>query len=177
MNMMKWEVDPDHSSVEFSVAHLMINKIKGYFEQFQAGLQFDPADLTTLDIRASIEANSMTTRQRQRDEHLRGEDFFHTAKYPSISFESTGCIIIGERQCELHGHLTLHGVTKPVTFYTVFEGLGKDPRGRERAGFHATANIDRNEFGLVFDSPLETGGIIVGNEVTIELNIEAIRMD
>ncbi|QOS81900.1 polyisoprenoid-binding protein [Paenibacillus sp. JNUCC31] len=176
MSSIKWEVDPDHSSVEFSVAHLMINKIKGAFEHFEAILSFDPNDVTTMGIQASIEANSITTRQRQRDEHLRSEDFFHAAKYPVITFQSTSCVLAGERQYELAGNLTLHGVTKPVTFHTVFEGFNQDPRGRERVGFHSTARIERNEFGLTFNSPLETGGIVVGNEVSIELYIEAIKV-
>ncbi|OME09328.1 hypothetical protein BSK64_02245 [Paenibacillus odorifer] len=177
MSNIKWEVDPDHSSVEFSVTHLMINKIKGVFERFQAILSFDPNQLTTMGIQASIDANSITTRQAQRDEHLRGDDFLHAAKYPTIAFQSTNCVFAGERQYELTGNLTLHGVTQSVTFHTVFEGLNKDPRGRERVGFHSTASIDRNEFGLKFNSPLETGGIIVGNEVRIELCIEAIKIN
>ncbi|AIQ70159.1 YceI family protein [Paenibacillus graminis] len=177
MSNINWEVDQDHSSVEFSVTHLMINRIKGVFEHFQASLSFDPNDLTTLDIQASIDANSITTRQPQRDEHLRSGDFLHAAKYPVIAFQTTSCILTGERQYELEGNLTLHGVTKPVTFHTVFEGLNKDPRGRERAGFHSTASIGRNEFGLTFNSPLETGGMIVGNEVRIELYIEAIKIE
>jgi polyisoprenoid-binding protein YceI len=177
MSNVNWEVDPDHSSVEFSVTHLMINQIKGVFEQFEAILSFDPNDVTTLGIQASIDTNSITTRQRQRDEHLRSEDFFHTAKYPVITFQSISCAHTGERQYELMGNLTLHGVTKPIIFHTVFEGLNKDPRGRERVGFHSTASIERNEFGLSFNSPLEAGGIVVGNEVSIELYIEAIRID
>lgn len=177
MSNVKWEVDPDHSSVEFSVTHLMINRIKGVFEHFQANLIFDSNDLTTMGIQASIDANSITTRQPQRDEHLRSHDFFHAAKYPTITFQSTGCVLTGERQYELMGNLSLHGVTKPITFHTAFEGLNKDPRGRERAGFHSTASIERSEFGLTFNSPLETGGIIVGNEVRIELYIEAIKID
>ncbi|MFB8376216.1 YceI family protein [Paenibacillus taichungensis] len=176
MSNVKWEVDPDHSSVEFSVTHLMINKIKGVFERFEAVLSFDPNDVTTMGIQASIDANSITTRQQQRDEHLRSEDFFHAAKYPAITFQSTSCVLAGERQYELTGNLTLHGVTKLITFHTVFEGFNKDPRGRERVGFHSTARIDRNEFGLTFNSPLETGGIVVGNEVSIELYIEAIKV-
>ncbi|MEC0123287.1 YceI family protein [Paenibacillus pabuli] len=176
MSSIHWEVDPDHSSVEFSVTHLMINKIKGVFENFEAILSFDPNDVTTMGIQASIDASSITTRQQQRDEHLRSEDFFHAAKYPAITFQSTSCVLAGERQYELTGNLTLHGVTKPVTFYTVFEGLNQDPRGRERVGFHSTARIERNEFGLTFNSPLETGGIVVGNEVSIELYIEAIKV-
>ncbi|WP_438496550.1 YceI family protein [Paenibacillus sp. IHBB 3054] len=177
MSNVNWEVDPDHSSVEFLVTHLMISKIKGVFERFQASLSFDPKDLATMGIQASIDANSITTRQPQRDEHLRSDDFFHVAKYPTITFQSTSCILAGERQYELTGNLTLHGVTKPIIFHTVFEGLNKDPRGRERAGFHSIASIERNEFGLSFNSPLETGGIIVGNEVKIELYIEAIRIE
>jgi polyisoprenoid-binding protein YceI len=176
MSNINWEVDADHSSVEFSVTHLMINRIKGVFEHFQAILSFDPNDLTTMGIQASIDANSITTRQTQRDEHLKSDDFLHAAKYPTITFQSTSCVLAGERQYELTGNLTLHGVTKAITFHTVFEGLNKDPRGRERVGFHSTASIERNEFGLTFNSHLEKGGIVVGNEVRIELYIEAIKI-
>lgn len=96
---------------------------------------------------------------------------------PAITFQSTNCAPAGERQYELAGNLSLHGVTKPVIFHTIFEGLSKDPRGRERAGFHSTAIIERNDFGLTFNSHLEKGGMVVGNEVRIELNIEAIKID
>ncbi|MDG0795067.1 YceI family protein [Cohnella ginsengisoli] len=176
MSNLKWAVDPDHSSVEFSVAHLMISRIKGVFEQFQADISFDPEAPASMGIQASIEANSITTRQPQRDAHLRSEDFFHAEKYPVIAFQSTGCVPIGDRQFELAGDLTLHGVTRPVTFHAVLAGFNNDPRGRERVGFHATASIERQEFGLTFNSPLETGGIVVGNEVKIELYIEAIKV-
>lgn len=131
--------------------------------------------MTTTVIQASIDANSVTTHQPQRDEHLKSEDVFDVAKYPNITFQTISCAQVGEQQYELTGNLTLHGVTKPVVFLTTFGGFGKDPRGRERAGFHSTASIDRNEFGLSFNSTLENDGIIVANEVTIELNIEAIK--
>ncbi|MBB3110876.1 polyisoprenoid-binding protein YceI [Paenibacillus phyllosphaerae] len=176
MSTIKWAVDPEHSSIEFSVTHLMINRIKGVFEHFQANVSFDPDIPTAMDIQASIDANSITTRQPQRDEHLKSGDFLHVDQYPAITFETTGCTLAGESQYELTGDLTLHGVTKPVTFHTVFAGVNKDPRGRERAGFHSTARIERNEFGLTFNSPLEAGGVILGNEVRIELNIEAVRI-
>lgn len=175
MDRANWEVDPHHSSVEFSVTHLRINRIKGSFEEFQANIEFEPDDLTTTVIQASIDASSITTRQPQRDEHLKSEDFFDIEKYPHITFQSIGCTPVSEQQYELTGNLTLHGITKPVTFQTTFGGFNKDPRGRERAGFHSTALIDRNEFGLAFNSPLETGGLIVGNEVKIELYIEALK--
>jgi polyisoprenoid-binding protein YceI len=173
---VNWEVDPDHSSIEFSVTHLMINRIKGVFEHFLANMSFDPNDLTTIVIQSSIETNSITTRQPQRDEQLKSDDFLHVAKYPYITFQSICCALVGEREYDLTGNLTLHGITKPVTFHTTFGGLNKDPRGRERAGFHSTAFIDRREFGLTFNSPLETGGLIVGNELRIELNIEALKL-
>jgi len=177
MSAVIWAVDPDHSSIEFSVTHLMINRIKGFFGNFQANISFDPNDLTTTDIQASIDSNSISTRQPQRDEHLKSADFFNITKYPNITFQSTNCALVCEQQYEITGNLTVHGITKPVTFQTTFKGINKDPRGRNRAGFHSTACFDRNEFGLAFNSPLETGGLIVGNEVKIELNIEAIRID
>ncbi|MFD0698125.1 YceI family protein [Paenibacillus sp. GCM10027628] len=177
MSTINWQVDPDHSSIEFSVPHLMISRIKGLFEHFQANMSFDPNDLTTTVIQASIDSNSITTHQSQRDEHLKSDEFLHVAMYPDITFQSISCAPVGERQYELTGNLTLHGITKPITFHTTFGGLNKDPRGRERAGFHSTACIDRKEFGLIFkNSPLETGRVIVGNELRIELYIEAIKL-
>lgn len=177
VSIANWQVDPDHSCVEFSVTHLMINRIKGVFERFQANLRFDPDDFATTVIQASIDADSMTTRQPQRDAHLKSEEFFHVTKYPDITFQSIGCAQVGERQCELTGNLTLHGITRPITFHTTFGGLNKDPRGRERAGFLSKASIDRSDFGLSFNSPLETGGIVVANEVKIALYIEAIKVE
>ncbi|NHN31524.1 YceI family protein [Paenibacillus agricola] len=177
MGIVNWQVDPDHSSIEFSVPHLMISRIKGLFEHFQANISFDPNDLTTLLIQASIDSNSITTHQPQRDEHLKSDEFLDVAKYPDITFQSISCAPVGERQYELTGNLTLHGITKIITFHTAFGGLNEDPRGRERAGFHSTACIDRKEFGLIFkNSPLEVGRVIVGNELRIELYIEAIKL-
>jgi polyisoprenoid-binding protein YceI len=104
------------------VTHLMVNRIKGVFEHFQANLSFNPNDLTTMGIQATIDANRISTRQPQRDEYLRSDDFLQAAKFPTIAFQTTSCILNGERH-ELTGNLTLHGVTKPITFHTVFEHL------------------------------------------------------
>ncbi|MWV46136.1 hypothetical protein GRF59_21170 [Paenibacillus sp. HJL G12] len=176
-NTILWEVDPQHSSVEFSVKHLMINKIKGVFERFQAQMSFDPNALENMAIEASIDASSITTRQPQRDEHLKSDDFLDSTKYPDITFQGLRCEPAAEGRYDISGNLTMHGTTKPVIFHTAFEGMNHDPRGRQRAGFHAIARIDRSEFGLTFNSPLETGGVVVGNEITIELNLEAIRIE
>ncbi len=175
--MTKWTVDPDHSAVEFSVTHLLINRIKGMFEQFEAAVDFDPERPASLSIAASITANSLTTRLLPRDEHLKSSGFLDVDQYPEITFRSTGCTPIDGRKYELAGELTLHGITKPVIFRTELIGFNNDPRGRRRAGFHAEARIERSSFGLTFDSPLETGGIVVAEEIKIELDIEAVRIE
>jgi len=120
MSTVNWAVDSDHSSIEFSVTHLMINRIKGFFGDFKANISFDPDNLTSTVVQASIDSNSITTRQPQRDEHLKGADFFDVAKYPSITFQSTSCVLVNEQQYEMTGNLTVHGVTMPVTFQTTF---------------------------------------------------------
>ena len=171
-----WKIDPMHTSVEFTVRHMMISNVKGTFEKTSGTVTVDGADPTTAKIDAVIDASSINTRVEKRDADLKSPDFLDVAKYPSITFISTKVEAAGEGKWKVTGDLTLHGVTKPVILEV--EGTGapiKDPFGNTRAGASATAKINRKDFGLTYNKTLETGGVMVGDEVAITIDIEAIK--
>ena len=169
-----WKVDKSHTSVVFSVAHLFTS-VQGRFDDFEGSIEFDPSDPGAAVVRGKVDAASINTNNAKRDKHLRSGDFFHVEKFPEIRFESTGGIenMQGKRG-ELPGKLTIHGVTKPVVLDVKFLGRGKDPWGNERAGFQATLTIDRKDYGLNWNEVLETGGVLVGDEVEIRIDAEGI---
>lgn len=175
MSRNKWAVDASHSAIEFKVKHMMISNVRGSFHKFEADLVADATDLTSANVHFSIDLNSIDTRDEQRDGHLKSADFFDVEKYPTIDFKSTQISRKGDGQYALTGDVTMHGVTKPITFDVEFEGQGKDPWGNERAGFSANASLSRKDFGLSWNAALETGGVLVGDEVKISLQIEAIK--
>ncbi len=173
MAKVKWEVDSAHSSIDFSVRHMMISRVRGTFHDFEATVEADPNDLTTADIQVSVDVASIDTRNEDRDNHLKSADFFEVEKYPKMTFQSTNIVKKGGSEYDLTGDLTLHGVTKPVTFSATFEGVAKDPWGNEVAGLSAKGKIKRSDFGLTWNNTLETGGVLVGDEVDISIEIEA----
>lgn len=166
-----WTVDPTHSEVGFSVRHLAISKVKGKFEQFDA--TFVTAE-NPLDSRveATAEVASINTNQADRDGHLRTGDFFAAEEHPQISFTSTGVRQDGD-DFTVDGELTMRGVTRPVSFDFEFGGFGEDPYGNYKVGFTATAVVKREDFGLTWNAPLEKGGLLLGSDVTITLDIQA----
>jgi polyisoprenoid-binding protein YceI len=168
-----WKVDKSHTSVVFSVAHLFTS-VQGRFDDFEGSIEFDPSDPGAAVVRGKVDAASINTNNAKRDKHLRSGDFFDVAKYPEIRFESTGGVKMKGKQGELPGKLTIHGVTKPVVLDVKFLGRGKDPWGNERAGFTATLTIDRKDYGLNWNEVLETGGVLVGEEVEIRIDAEGI---
>jgi polyisoprenoid-binding protein YceI len=170
----QWKVDVSHTSVAFSVSHLFTS-VQGRFDSFDGTIAFDPADPSATVVRGKVAAESINTNNAKRDKHLRSGDFFDVEKFPEIRFESTGGIenLQGKRG-ELPGKLTIHGVTKPVILDVKFLGRGKDPWGNERAGFQATLTIDRKDYGLGWNKVLETGGVLVGDEVEIRIDAEGI---
>jgi len=168
-----WKVDTAHTTVGFSVVHLFSN-VQGRFDRFNGTIEFDPAAPEKAVVKASIEAASINTNNEKRDKHLRSDDFFGVEKYPTLSFESTGSSDWSGDQGTIEGNLTIHGVTKPVALDVKFRGQGKDPWGNVRAGFEATLTIDRKDYGLNWNELLETGGVLVGDEVTIRLDVEGI---
>ena len=170
----QWTVDASHTSVTFSVSHLFTS-VQGRFDSFVGTVDFDPDDPSATVVRGTIAATSINTNNAKRDKHLRGGDFFDVAQFPEIKFESTGGIgnMQGKRG-ELPGNLTIHGVTKAVVLQVTFLGRGKDPWGNERAGFQATLTINRKDYGLDWNKVLETGGLLVGDEVEIRIDAEGI---
>jgi polyisoprenoid-binding protein YceI len=175
MAQVKWNIDPVHSHIGFSVRHLMISKVRGHFQKWSGALLVDEEDLTKSKVEVSIEAASVDTKEPQRDDHLRSPDFFDAPNHPALTFESTGVARAGEDEYNVTGNLTIRGVSKPVTLATEFLGRNKDPWGGTRMGFSAKTSIDRRDFGLTFNMPLEGGGVVVGDKVEITLEIEAVK--
>ncbi len=168
-----YALDPSHTSVEFVVRHLMIAKVRGRFTKFDGQIELAPASDLPLSITATIDAASIDTREDQRDAHLRSADFFDVETYPHLTFESER--IAGTPEAfTVEGKLTIHGITRAVTLSGSFEGRATDPWGGVRVGYAAHATINRKDFGLTWNAPLEAGGVVVGDEVRIELNVEAV---
>lgn len=171
-----WTIDPDHSNVGFKVRHLMVSNVKGSFEKHTGFVEIDDKDITKSKVEVSIDTNSINTNVQKRDEHLRSADFFDVAKYPTMTFVSKKVAKAGKDKLKVTGDLTLHGVTKQVVLNV--EGPtkeSKDPWGNIRKGATATTKINRKDFGLVWNAALETGGVAVGEEITITLEIEMIK--
>jgi polyisoprenoid-binding protein YceI len=166
-----WTLDTAHSSVGFTVRHMMVSKVRGRFGDFSADIVTAENPLEST-LAATVQMASIDTGDEGRDGHLRTNDFFDIEEHPTMTFRSTGITGSGT-DYELTGDLTIKGVTKPVTFDLEFGGVGKDPWGNTRAGFTLTGTINRKDFGMAYNAVLETGGIMVGEKVAIELDIEA----
>jgi polyisoprenoid-binding protein YceI len=169
-------VDPAHSSVSFRIRHLF-SSVTGRFEKFEGKIVYDESDPKKSAASGSIDVATINTNVAKRDEHLKSPDFFDAAKYPKITFETTEVSDVSAdgKSGKLKGNLTMHGVTKPVVLEASFLGKGKDPQGKERIGLHATTKLDRKDYALTWNKALESGGALVGDEVTIELDVEAAR--
>jgi len=171
-----WNIDPAHATAEFKVKHMMIAHVKGHFSKISGVLVHDDADHAKSRVEAAIEAASIETREPQRDAHLKSEDFLHVEKFPTLSFKSTGIEVVGDGELEVQGDLTIRGITRKVTF--AVEGPTpevKDPWGNTRKAISATTKINRRDFGLTWNAALETGGILVGDDVTITLDVEFVK--
>jgi polyisoprenoid-binding protein YceI len=171
-----WQIDPAHTNVEFSVRHMMISNVKGQFQKTSGTVDVNGKDPTSAKIDATIDATSINTRVDKRDAHLKSPAFLDVDKFPTISFKSTRVEADGPGKWKVTGDLTLHGVTKPVVLEV--EGTGapiNDPMGNTRAGASATAKIKRSDFGLIWNQALEGGGVMVGDEVAISIDVEAIK--
>jgi polyisoprenoid-binding protein YceI len=175
-NADTWQIDPAHTNVEFSVQHMMISNVKGQFQKTSGTITVNGKDPTSAKIDATIDASSIETRVEQRDMHLKSPEFLDVAKYPTITFKSTKVEAAGSGKWKVTGDLTLHGVTKPVVLEVESSGTPiHDPMGNTRAGASATANIKRSDFGLTYNKVLESGGVMVGDEVAISIDVEAIK--
>jgi polyisoprenoid-binding protein YceI len=170
-----WDFDLTHSSINFWVRHLMVAKVHGRFHGWSGTLELDDTDATKSRIAVEIDAATIDTREQKRDDHLRSSDFLDVEHHPKISFTSTSIEKKGADRLLVTGDLTIRGTTRPVTLDVEVAGRAKDPWGGERAGFSATAKIDRKDYGLQWNVALETGGVLVGDTVNIVLEIEAIK--
>jgi polyisoprenoid-binding protein YceI len=169
-----WKIDRSHTNVGFSVSHIFTN-VQGRFDRFDGTIVFDPEKPESTIVKATVEAASINTNNAKRDKHLRSDDFFDVEKFPTLSFESTGGVTeMKENRGKLAGNLTIHGVTKPVVFDVTFRGQGKDPWGNVRSGFAASVTIKRKDYGLNWNQVLEAGGVLVGEEVEIHIDVEGI---
>jgi polyisoprenoid-binding protein YceI len=171
-----YEIDPSHSSIGFKVKHLAISSVPGKFAEFKGTFSFDPANIESSKADAVITASSVDTGDKKRDDHLRGDDFFDTSKHPVISFKTTKVEKVSDTEFKAHGDLSIHGVTKPAVLDVTFGGAVKDPWGKERAAFVATTRINRTDFGLTWSKVLETGGLVVGENVDITLEVEGVKV-
>lgn len=170
-----WAPDPVHSSVGFTVRHLVVSKVRGKFTRWTGTILMDENDLTRAQVDVSIEPASVDTGVEQRDNHLRSADFFDVEKYPAMSFKSTRVEKAQDGSLRLHGNLTMHGVTLPVALDVEYAGTQKDPWGGLRAGFSARGSLNRKDFGLTYNQILETGGLAVGEKVDIDIEVEAVK--
>ena len=175
MATKNWVIDPTHSEIGFKIKHLMITNVSGKFEGFEAEVQTEGEDFATAQIEAKVNTASINTNNLQRDEHLRNSDFFEVEKYPEILFTSTQIEKIDNDNFVLHGNLTLKGITKPVKLNVEYSGVTKDPWGGQRAGFMITGKINRGDFGLNFNAALETGGLVLSEEVKINSEVQLVK--
>ncbi len=173
-----WEIDPTHSSLDFIVRHAMVTKVRGRFTDFTGTLRLDEEAPERSSAEVVVQLTSVDTGNSQRDEHLRTGDFFEVEKFPTMTFASTGATARGDDGYTLSGDLTIHGVTKPVSFDVTVTGTATDPFGNERIGFEGATTISRKDWGLTWNAPLEaSAGVLVSDKVTISLDVSAIRQN
>jgi polyisoprenoid-binding protein YceI len=169
-----WTIDPTHTQVEFGVRHLMISTVRGHFADVQGDVTLDGEDVETAQVDITIDAASIDTRVEQRDEHLRSPDFLDVAEFPELRFHSTKVERVGKDKLEITGDLTIRDVTREVVLEARELGTVHDPWGNDRAGFSAKAEINRPDFGLTWNQVLETGGLLVGERVSITIETELV---
>lgn len=168
-----WTVDPAHSSVEFRIKHMMISTVRGRFGDFAGTIDAAP-DYHQSKVRGAVKAASIDTNEPRRDDHLRSADFFDVEHHPEISFESTAIEHLEKGDYRVEGELTMHGETHPVQFEVTVHGVTRDPQGQDRVGLEARGTLSRGEFGLRWQQALETGGVVVGDEVRVVADISAV---
>lgn len=180
---MRWTFEPGHTAAEFAVRHMMVTWVRGHFKNVNGSLEFDPAAPERSKFDAVIEAATLWSGEPARDAHLKSADFLDVEHYPHITFESDRVELVGPEDANVHGRVTIRGVTKPLTFQVHFLGTwltpwwedGMDKGPKTRAGFVATGRLNRHDFGVSWNSQLDRGGIVVGNDVEITLDAEAIK--
>jgi polyisoprenoid-binding protein YceI len=175
--MATYKIDPAHSEVTFKVKHLMISSVSGRFTQFDTTMQSDKEDFSDAVVTFEAEVASVTTNNEQRDTHLKSDDFFNAEKFPKLMFKSTGLKKVNEEDYKLYGDLTIRDITKPIELKVIYNGSTVDPWGNSRAGFEVEAKINRHDYGLRWNAVTETGGLVVGADVKVHINVELIKQE
>ena len=175
MSLTKWSIDPTHTEITFKVKHLMITTVTGHFKEYTLSVETEGDDFhTAKKIEFSADINSIDTGNEQRNAHLRSSDFFNVEENPKLHFSGTKYEVKGD-DAKLHGNLTIGGITKPLTLDVEFGGVVKDPWGGERAGFSIKGKLSRKDFGMTYNAALEAGGVVVGDEVKINAEVELVK--
>ncbi|MFS0577192.1 YceI family protein [Sporosarcina sp. 179-K 3D1 HS] len=171
--MTTWVIDSSHSNIGFTVKHMMVSKVRGNFESFKGTIEGNPEDLANANIEFSVDMSTINTNSEDRDNHLRSADFFDAETHPEMKFVSTAIAKTDDDEYDVTGDLTIKGVTKKVTFEAEYEGKATNPWGQEVVGFTVKGKIKRKDFGLTWNQALETGGVLVGDDVKIIIELEA----
>ncbi len=171
-----WKIDPSHSSIRFAVDHMVISEVEGIFSKYEGSVIATKDDFSNAKINFTVDVNSVNTDNAKRDEHLRSADFFETEKFPKMTFVSSSVTKTGTGKYNLKGKLTLHGVTKDIALMMTYGGTTKDPWGNTKAGLKVTGVINRTDFGLKYNSVLEAGSLMIGEEVTITAKVELAKI-
>jgi polyisoprenoid-binding protein YceI len=172
---MSWTVDPMHTQVEFSARHMGIMTVRGHFTGVRVAIDLNDGDFTASSVEATIDAGTLITNDERRDTHLKSPDFLHVEQFPTIAFKSTRIERAAHDEYTMTGDLTIRNVTRPVTLEVVYSGQGKDPMGTVHAGFSAHTTIHRRDWGLTWNVALETGGLLVSEEVKLALEVEVVK--
>ncbi len=172
--MATWKFDPAHTTVSFSARHMMVTTVRGVFAPATGRLEFDPENPAASYVEAEIDAKTVNTGVEMRDNHLRSADFLEVEKFPTITFKSTKVEVTSDNEGKISGDLTIHGVSRPVTLKVEYLGTVNSPFGDKRAGFAASTKINREDWGLIYNMAIEAGGVLVGKEIKIDLDLEAI---
>lgn len=175
MTLQKWEIDSSHSGIHFSVRHMVVAKVRGQFARWSGSFYAEDGDLARATVEATLDASSIETGVAERDAHLKSHDFLDVKNFPEITFRSSAVEKQGDETLRLTGELTIRGVTREVVLDVEYAGRTKDPWGNERAGFTARTALDRKDFGLTWNQVLEAGGVMVGDRVTVEIEVEAVK--
>ena len=172
---MAWNIDTSHSEILFAVRHMMISTVRGQFNKFSGSINIDEANPANSSVEVTIDVASINTRDEKRDGHLASADFFDAATFPTITFKSSKVEVTGANTGKIHGDLTIKGVTRAVALDTTFTGKAKSPWGTTSAGFNASTKINRADYGLTWNVALETGGFLVGEDISITIELEAVQ--
>lgn len=172
---MTWTIDNSHSEINFTVRHMMISNVRGQFERFTGTVDFNEEHPAQSSVDVQIEAASINTKEAKRDEHLRSADFLAADQYPYLTFKSQRVEVVDENHGKIHGDLTIRGISRPVALDVEYSGMAKSPWGTMSAGFTASTKISRKEWGLEWNAALETGGVLVGDEIKINIELEIVK--